>query len=126
MKILLADDDTKIHLIVKMWLGKNGHDVDSAYNGQEALEKLTNSDYECLITDVNMPLMKGFELVNAVDNLPNKPELIVMLTSRCDVKELEQQVKDVGVHLFNKPFSPAVLADLIENLANTTRGSMAT
>ena len=119
MRILLADDDPKIHLIIKLWLSRNGHEVESAYNGREALDKLQNENFDGLITDVNMPLMKGVDLVNAIRQLPHQPALKILLTSRCDLNQLHEQIDLPGVHLFNKPFSPAALADLIEKACKT-------
>lgn len=124
VKILLADDDNKIHLIVRMWLGRNGHEVVSAYNGRDALEILRESahSFDGLITDINMPLLKGVDLVKEVLKSPHAPALIVVLTSRCDKVQLGQQLNDQResdgpiVHFFNKPFSPAELARLIEDL----------
>ncbi len=116
MKILLADDDPFIHHIVTLWLNRNGHEVSNAHNGLEALAKLKESSFDVLITDVNMPLMKGIDLVKEVLQLPKRPDLIVVLTSRCDTGQLKKELNNPQVHLFNKPFSPAVLAELIERL----------
>jgi len=118
MRILLADDDSKIHLIVRMWLNRNGHVVTSATNGREALDLLQKDYYDGLITDVNMPIMRGHELVQSVLKLPKPPRLIVMLTSRCDLNQLSEQINSPRVHYLSKPFSPAKLADLIEELRN--------
>jgi len=117
MRILLADDDSKIHLIVKMWLGKKGHDVTTVTNGRDALEKLQTQHYDILITDVNMPLKNGVELVQEALPLPDSPPLMIMMTSRCDRENLAAQLDVNRVHLFNKPFSPADLAELVEKLA---------
>ncbi len=116
MRILLADDDSKIHLIVKMWFQKNGHEVTSAYNGQEAFEMISKDNYDVLISDVNMPLMKGYDLVKKVKQLSETPRLVVLLTSRCDLKALAEDINWGRVHFLNKPFSPSVLADLVEEL----------
>ena len=48
---------------------------------------------------------------------PQKPELIVVLTSRCDIEKIEQDINADSVYHFNKPFSPSVLAELIEQLS---------
>lgn len=116
MKILLVDDDSRIHVIVQMWLKRNGHEVENAYNGQEALEKLKKEKFDGLITDVNMPLIKGIDLVKLVLQLLDPPNLIVVLTSRCDISQLKQEINSSRVHLFNKPFNPAALVELIEKL----------
>ena len=115
MKILLADDDPFIHHIVPLWLNRNGHEVSNVHNGLEALAKLKESGFDVLITDVNMPIMKGIDLVKEVLQLPQRPDLIVVLTSRCDTGQLKKELNP-QVHLFNKPFSPAVLTELIERL----------
>ena len=116
MKILFADDDSKLHIIVKLWLEKNGIEMDSAYNGRDALEKLQIVSYDGLISDVNMPLVNGVGLVKQALLLPSPPPMIIMLTSRCDLGPLGEHVDLSRVHLFNKPFSPAKLLDLINKL----------
>jgi len=116
MKILLADDDARIHLIVGMWLKRNGHDLVSAHNGREALAVLEQDYIDVLVSDVNMPLMTGVELVKSALQSDRCPGLIIMMTSRCDLADLEEEVSSGKVHLFNKPFSPAELIELIEKL----------
>ena len=117
MRILLADDDTKIHIIVRMWLGKKGHCVESVNNGKDALTALRKIPYDILITDVNMPLLNGVDLVKEALTLKPGPKLIIMLTSRCDNDQLKNHFASPKVHLHNKPFSPAVLTELIESLS---------
>jgi len=118
MKLLFAEDDSKLHIIVKLWLEKNGMEMDSAFNGQDALSQLQTGSYDGLITDVNMPILNGIELIQEVLRLPNCPALIIMLTSRCDLGQLKEEVDFSRVHLFNKPFSPAKLLDLINKLSH--------
>ena len=116
MKILLADDDVKIHTVVRLWLGNQGHQLHSAYDGAQALEMLSREHFDGLISDVNMPLIRGDDLIGKVLELPDVPSLIIMLTSRCDVDKLSQQISSPRVHLFNKPFSPSALVELIDQL----------
>ena len=116
MKILLADDDPKIHLVVRMWFEKKGHDVTSVHNGKDALETLKDQEFDVLVSDVNMPLMNGIDLAKNILTSRLQPELIVLLTSRCDHVRLKDQFDSDKVHLYSKPFSPALLADLIDKL----------
>jgi CheY-like chemotaxis protein len=120
MRILLADDDPKIHLIISLWLRRKSHDLEAACNGRQALARLQEGGFEGLIADVNMPLMNGVQLVHAALELPAPPRLIVLLTSRCDLPQLRREIDSPRVHFFNKPFSPQALADLIEDLARAT------
>lgn len=116
MKILVADDDHRIHLIIRMWLGRNGHDITSAANGKEALALLRQEHFDGLITDMNMPFLKGKDVLHQILNTPSQPDLIVVLTSRCDLAQLAAEINCPDVHFINKPFSPAVLAARIEEL----------
>jgi len=116
MRILLADDDTKIHIIVRMWLKKKGHRVESVNNGKDALTALRKTPFDILITDVNMPLLNGVDLVKEALIVEPSPKLIIMLTSRCDNEQLKNYFASPKVHLHNKPFSPAALTELIETL----------
>lgn len=117
MRILLADDDTKIHVIVRMWLEKKGHSVDSVHNGKDALAALKQTSFDVLITDVNMPLLNGLDLVKETLSLESAPKLIILLTSRCDDEQLKKHFDCPRVHIYNKPFSPAALTELIEALS---------
>ena len=102
--------------LVNILLMRNGHDVSAAQNGKEALEMLRSERFDGLITDVNMPLMRGIDLVKHTLELPDHPDFMVVLTSRCDLSELGQKVNSPKVHFFNKPFSPGALAELIQEL----------
>jgi DNA-binding response OmpR family regulator len=126
MKILLADDDSKIHVIIRMWLEKKGHRIDSVQNGKDALTALKNSEFDILITDVNMPLLNGVDLVKETLLLEVGPKLIILLTSRCDNEQLKNHFASPKVHLHNKPFSPAALTKLIENLSDKIRQNLQT
>ena len=118
MKILLADDDVKIHTVVRLWLGNHGHEVHSAYDGAQALQMISQEHFDGLISDVNMPIMRGNDLVGKVLELSDGPELIILLTSRCDMDQLAEQIGSGRVHPFTKPFSPSALVELIDQLGS--------
>ena len=116
MKILLADDDPKVLMIIKLWLERYNHNITTVSNGRLALETLTEGNYDVLISDVNMPLMKGYDLVKNALQLPSAPALTILLTSRCDTKQLTEQINSERVCVFSKPFSPIKLTELINKL----------
>lgn len=117
MNILLADDDPKIHRIVQLWLCRNGHDVDNVGNGREALAKFDERGYDVLISDINMPLLNGIDLIKEVLNRDDAPGLIVVMTSRCDISALTEAMGSKRVSILNKPFSPKELSGIIEDFA---------
>ncbi len=119
MKILVADDEHRIQMIIKMWLEQNGHEIVCVNNGKDALEQLRQCHFDGLITDVNMPFIKGKDVVREIVNTPDQPEIIIVLTSRCDLQQLQAEVNSPDVHFVNKPFSPAQLTQYIEEKARS-------
>ena len=65
LRILLTDDSVSILKVTKRFLEKHGHTVETAENGSQSLKRLTASreDFDLLITDLQMPVMDGFESV---------------------------------------------------------------
>jgi len=116
MQILFADDDPKLHIIVSLWLRRQGHTIVSAKNGRSAYERLQEGVFDGLITDVNMPLMNGLELAELALGLSAGPAFVIILTSRCDVADLRKRFDDERVTIFSKPFSPSVLTELIDEV----------
>ena len=86
--IVLAEDDVHIIRVVSMWLKQHGHQVLEAANGRAALQLVLAHKPDLLITDVNMPVMDGVQLVKAcaAEHLPKVG--VVMLTSRCDQADI--------------------------------------
>lgn len=114
--IVLAEDDLHIIRVVSMWLKQHGHQVFEATNGKRALDLVSTHRPDLLITDVNMPVMDGLELVKtcAAENLPQVG--VVMLTSRCDQAEIIDALAGLKVVFHPKPFSPSRLVDEVEKM----------
>lgn len=65
-KILIAEDDRELRLLFSHVLEKNGYAVRGVENGEEALASLKNDYYDLVISDIMMPVMDGYELVNSL------------------------------------------------------------
>jgi len=71
MTILVVDDSVTMVMSLKTTLAMNGFEVETANNGQQALDKLTGGVKPNLIlTDINMPVMGGLEFIGKVRALP--------------------------------------------------------
>ncbi len=82
ISILLAEDSPFFLRVVKSYLESDGYEVITAENGREALEKLRQTRVDVVVSDIEMPLMTGIELVRAIradDNLRRLP--VIALTS---------------------------------------------
>lgn len=66
VRLLLAEDDPTAQLVVRLVLEKSGYRVDTANNGQEALELLERQDYALVLMDCMMPLMSGYEATSVI------------------------------------------------------------
>ena len=114
--VVLAEDDAHILRVVSIWLKQNHHTVFEATNGRQALSLVLEHRPDILITDVNMPVMDGIELVKAchAEALPRMGTIV--LTSRCDQSEIHASLDALRVTLHAKPFSPSRLMTEVEQL----------
>lgn len=79
-RILVVDDEPFVCESVKMMLTYDGHSVETAGSGKEALEKYAPERFDLVITDFKMEGMKGDELAQALkQRAPNKP--VILLTA---------------------------------------------
>ncbi|MEI6043528.1 MAG: response regulator [Chloroflexota bacterium] len=87
-KILVVDDSALVAEAVKAKLEANNYDVQLAYSGEEALDKVSGELPDLMILDVYMPGMDGFEVCRRLRERPETQSLpIVMLSSRGNIKE---------------------------------------
>jgi CheY-like chemotaxis protein len=114
--ILVVDDEPLICDAVKMMLSFDGHKVQTAASGPEALALLEKGSFDLVITDFEMPHMKGDELAAAIKaRLPQQP--VVMITAYAEMLEaVGNPLKGVDC-LISKPF---LLENLREAIAKTT------
>jgi len=115
-KILYVDDARSMRQLVELVLTEH-HDITLAEDGLEALELSKQSQYDLVISDVNMPNMNGFELL---ENLRKNPDYkfvpILMLTTEAD-DDMKQKGKQLGATgWIIKPFDPNKLLKVIERV----------
>lgn len=79
-RVLVVDDEKLIVKGIRYSLEQDGMEVDCAYDGEEALEKLRNANYDIMLLDVMLPKLSGFEVCQQVRDFSNIP--IVMLTAK--------------------------------------------
>ena len=107
-RILVVDDEPLVCDAVKMMLEFDGHVVETASNGKDALAMLEKSHFDLVITDFEMPIMKGDELAAAIKaRSPAQP--VVMITAYAEMLQASGN-RLTGVDMvISKPF-------LLENL----------
>ncbi len=107
-RILVVDDEPFVSDAVKMMLMFDGHQVDTARSGQEALALFEKEKYDLVITDYAMPVMKGDELAMTIKaRTPGQP--IVLITAYAEMLKASHHPLTGVDFVISKPF-------LLENL----------
>jgi two-component system chemotaxis response regulator CheY len=120
IKILMVDDFATLRMSLKSVLEQLGYpEMDEAKDGQEAIDKLKEKDYDLIISDIDMPVMNGFELLDYVkkdDNLKNIP--VIFITAEAEREKIVESIKAGLDAYITKPFSISTLQQKIENIFN--------
>jgi two-component system chemotaxis response regulator CheY len=118
--ILTVDDSPSIRQMIKVVLAPVGHTVIEAGDGAQGLEKAKASRPDLIITDLNMPVMNGIELIKALRALPAMTGLpIVFLTTESN-DAIKQQAKAAGATgWITKPFKPEQLLSVVSKLVRS-------
>jgi two-component system alkaline phosphatase synthesis response regulator PhoP len=116
-KVLVVDDEIHIVHVVAIKLRNNGFEVISADNGAEGLKLALAEKPDIIVTDYQMPVMTGLELVEKLrQNEDTKDTPVVMLTARSFAIPQQQQ-DDLRISgCLSKPFSPKELLGNIEDI----------
>ena len=117
-KIFHIDDEAEMHLLVKMILNKHGYEIENAFNGEEALEKLAGYRPDLILLDIAMPIMDGWglrEKLIELEHLDGVP--IVLLTAKYGSGNAKQGLHDMEVDAFlTKPFTPSELLSCVQEI----------
>lgn len=120
-KILVADDEQKIRLVIREYAEFEGYEVFEASDGMEAVSMCKERDYDAIILDIMMPRLDGFSACKEIKKITNTP--VLMLSARGEEYDklfgFEIGIDDYVV----KPFSPKELMARISVLIRRTSGN---
>lgn len=112
-KILLAEDDREIANLERDYLSMNEYEVDIAYDGEEAEEKLKSVKYDLIILDIMMPKKSGYDLCREYRDQTDVP--ILMVTAKT---ESIDKIRGLGLGADDyvvKPFDPLELVARVKS-----------
>lgn len=119
MHILIVEDN-KINLMLTKRLVQNlGYAISTAESGVEALEKIKDTDFDLVLTDIQMPLMNGLELaanIRVLEDEIKKRLPIIALTGYAGDDEMHEALNSGVNEILTKPFGPESLDLLIKKL----------
>ena len=82
--ILLVDDEPQIHTVLGKILKNEGFRVESAYNAQEAYDKIANEKPDLILLDIMMPKVSGIEVCNKLKGDPSTKDILIVIVSARD------------------------------------------
>ena len=120
MRLLIVDDEELIRNVVKEYAKSEGYYIDEAANGEEAINKVLDHDYDIIIMDIMMPKIDGYAAIKEIKKVKDIP--VIMLSARTE--ELDKlNGFDIGIDDYvTKPFSPKELMARIKALTKRSKG----
>jgi len=104
ISILVVDDEDRIRRLLKMYLEREGYEVDEAVDGNEALSMALENDYHCILLDLMMPEKDGLEVCEELRSKKSTP--VIMLTAKGEEANRVQGFELGADDYIVKPFSP--------------------
>jgi len=116
-RILIIDPDAKERENMAIFLKKENYYVETGKGLPEAIKKISEGCFNCLIMDVKLPEMKGYEAVPILKNID--PKIKVIMTTKKNTKRLEAKVREQDIFFyFIKSFGKEELKLAINNAFN--------
>jgi two-component system chemotaxis response regulator CheY len=118
LRFLIVDDFSTMRRIVRNLLKESGYtDADEAEDGVVALQKLNNSSFDFVVSDINMPNMNGFQLLAEIkkdEKLKHIP--VLMVTAEARKEDIVMAAQQGAAGYIVKPFTKATLEDKVNNI----------
>jgi len=116
MKLLLVDDNKLNIKVAKKALADFKFDIDEAYDGQEAYEKVKEKEYDIILMDIMMPVLSGDKALNKMKQLSNFKTPVIALTADAVAGAREKYIKDGFVDYISKPFNREQIKQKLDNI----------
>jgi len=117
IRILLAEDNASVLALLDKFLQKIGHVVELAENGQEALEKYLINPPDLLLTDINMPVMNGLDLIEKVrENQTETWVPIIVLSALGEEEDIIKGLETGADDYLSKPINLSILRAKIKSM----------
>ncbi|MGD7006579.1 response regulator transcription factor [Metabacillus sp. 84] len=116
-RILLAEDEEVLRMLVCDTLEDDGYELDEACDGEEALNKISSTDYDLVLIDYMMPVFTGLEVIAKVRANPDNNHVkIMMLSAKSQYSDQEAALAAGADYFMAKPFSPIQLSEKVEEI----------
>jgi len=116
-RILVVDDEPHLVRSLTYILQKEGYNVFSASNGEEALNKVKESRPDLIFLDVMMPKKNGYEVCKEIKESPDLKDIyVIILTAKGQAADREQGADAGADEFITKPFSPSEIISKVKKI----------
>ncbi len=125
LHVLLVDDNLINRKVALFNLQKLGHRVESAENGQEAVDKYLAGDFDAILMDIQMPVMDGYQATTEIRDIETKqpeknPVKIIAMTANAEKSEMAKCIELGMDDYLSKPFKPEDLGEVLQRQFDKT------
>ncbi len=116
--LLVVDDSATTRMLISLTLKKEGvYRIVEVSNGREAVDKLSVEPVDCVLTDINMPQMNGFDLISYIRSQHREPKLpIIVITTKGEEEDRDRGMAQGANAYLTKPISGPKLVSLVKEL----------
>jgi DNA-binding NtrC family response regulator len=122
---LIVDDDQEIRKMLLSILEAEGYLVETAENGKKAIKMCENTPFDVALIDIELPDIKGTELLHRLKNI--QPKMVrIIITGHPSVENAAKSVNEKADGYVMKPFNVPELLNMIKNLINEKKNAYLT
>jgi DNA-binding NtrC family response regulator len=120
-RILIVDDDPEIHGLLSAALSAPQREIESAYDGLEALRRMEAAQFDLVLTDVNMPGLDGLALLERIQKERPGTRVAVMTVANTP-ETIVHAIRERAFTYFCKPFTIEAVIDIVESALQSSPG----
>ncbi|OFX38624.1 MAG: hypothetical protein A2X08_17980 [Bacteroidetes bacterium GWA2_32_17] len=114
-KVLVVDDNPENIQVISTCLSNEGYEVEFTLNGTDAINWVSQTNFDLVLLDVMMPEIDGFEVCRKIKQLPRTVDLpIIFLTAKTDIESITTGFNEGGVDYISKPFNSLELLSRVK------------
>lgn len=121
-KVLVVEDDEEIRELITLQLQRDGYLIEALSTGEEAVNKITSSQYNLIVLDWMLPGVSGLELARIIRNKSNQKQVpILMVTARVEAGDIISGLEAGADDYVTKPFDTSVFLARVRSLLRRSK-----
>ncbi|MDJ0801530.1 MAG: response regulator [Desulfobacterales bacterium] len=126
LNVLVVDDSSVMRAMIIKTIRMSGLDLGDVYqaaNGKEGLDAARENWVDLVIADINMPIMNGEDMIDAMQADPEIDDIPIIVISTEGSETRIERLQEKGVTFIHKPFTPEIIKDSIQSLTGIGEGN---